>query len=244
MLHPTPSRGARRLLYASAFLLLPLVASAQSVAKPGYVLDRNGDFLRNSTPGQCWHDWQWTPAMAQEPCDPVPKVAVIAPPAPAKEAAPAPQPVAVPPKPAPAAAPVVVAVVPPAPAPVLRYAADALFDFDKSSLRPKGKEMLNEAAVNILGLKGEKIEVLGHADRLGPTAYNQKLSLQRAESVRDYLVSRGVASERIVTRGLGESEPVTLKGTCAKGSKASVIACLQPDRRVDITIQGTKIAVP
>jgi OOP family OmpA-OmpF porin len=244
MLHSTPSSAARRLLHTSAFLLLPLAAAAQSVAKPGYVLDRKGDFLRNSTPGQCWHDGQWTPAMAQESCDPVPKVAVAAPHAPVKEAAQEPRPVAVAPKSLPVPAPEVAAVIAPAPAPVLRYAADALFDFDKSSLRPKGKEMLNEAGANILGLKGEKIEVVGHADRLGTIAYNQKLSLQRAESVRDYLVTRGVAVDRIVTRGLGESEPVTLTGSCTKGSKAMVIACLQPDRRVDITIQGTKIATP
>jgi OOP family OmpA-OmpF porin len=62
--------------------------------------------------------------------------------------------------------------------------------------------------------------------------------------VRDYLVSKGVLAERMVTRGAGEAEPVTKPGACGAGSSAKVIACLQPDRRVDIEVQGTKIATP
>jgi len=104
--------------------------------------------------------------------------------------------------------------------------------------------MLDEASVNILSLQGEKIEVVGHTDRIGTEEYNQKLSVRRAQSVRDYLVMQGVSGDRIVTRGMGESEPVTPKGSCAKGSMARVLTCLQPDRRVDITIEGTKISKP
>jgi len=235
-------RGAMRMLRVSAFLLLPLAAAAQSVSKPGYALDRNGDFLRDSIPGQCWHDWQWTPAMAQAACDPVIAAPAAAPVKVVSAPAPEPKGVVVKPEAAPAPVPAVAVVL--LPAPVLRYAADALFDFDKSELRPEGKAMLDEASVNILGLEGQKIEVVGHTDRIGKAAYNQKLSIQRAESVSDYLVRRGVAGDRIVTRGVGESEPVTLLASCGKGSNAKVIACLQPDRRVDITIQGTKIAKP
>ena len=244
MSHNFDHRSAGRLLRVSALLLLPLAAAAQSVAKPGYVLDRNGDFLRNSIPGQCWHDWQWTPAMAQAACDPVITAPVVAPVKVVSAPAPEPKEVTVKPIAAPAPVPAVVVVPAPTPAPVLRYSADALFDFDKSDLRPKGKAMLDEASVNILGLEGQKVEVVGHTDRIGTAAYNQKLSLRRAESVRDYLVMRGVAVDRILSRGVGESEPVTMKGACAKGSYATVVACLQPDRRVDISIQGTKIAKP
>ncbi len=244
MSHHPPSCGARRLLQASALVLLPLAALAQSSTKPGYLLEGRGDFVRSGTPGQCWHDGQWTPAMAQAECDPVasPPARVSAPPAPAS--APAPLAAAAAPQPAPTPAPLIAAVPTPAAAPVLRYAADALFDFDKSTVRPQGRKMLDEASANILGLQGEKIEVVGHTDRLGTEAYNQSLSVRRAESVRDYLVMQGVARDRIATRGVGESEPVTPKGSCAKGRMATVIACLQADRRVDITIEGTKMSKP
>lgn len=244
MSHHPPPCGARRLLQASALVLLPLAALAQSSTKPGYLLEGRGDFVRSGTPGQCWHDGQWTPAMAQAECDPVasPPARVSAPPAPAS--APAPLAAAAAPQPAPTPAPLIAAVPKPAAAPVLRYAADALFDFDKSTVRPQGRKMLDEASANILGLQGEKIEVVGHTDRLGTEAYNQSLSVRRAESVRDYLVMQGVARDRIATRGVGESEPVTPKGSCTKGRMTTVIACLQPDRRVDITIEGTKMSKP
>jgi OOP family OmpA-OmpF porin len=231
--------SAQRLAQAATLLLLPLAALAQ--AKPGYVLDGQGDFVRSGTPGQCWHDGQWTPAMAQAPCDAVLQPLVVAP-APVAAAQPAPQPPVV--AAAPKAAPVPVLVPAPAPAPILRYAADTLFGFDKFSISADGKKVLDEASVTILGLKGDKVEVVGHADRIGSTAYNQKLSLQRANAVRDYLSAKGVPADHMRTRGAGEAEPVTAAGTCTKGSSAQVIACLQPDRRVDIVVQGTQIAKP
>ena len=233
--------SAQRLAQAASLLLLPLAALAQAQAKPGYVLDGQGDFVRSGTPGQCWHDGQWTPAMAQAPCDAVLQPRVVAPaPAVAAKAAPLPPVVAA----APPAAPALVPVPAPKPAPILRYAADALFGFDKFSISADGKKVLDEASVTILGLKGDKVEVVGHADRIGSTAYNQKLSLKRADAVRDYLSTKGVPAEHMRTRGAGEAEPVTAAGACAKGTSAQVIACLQPDRRVDIEVQGTKIATP
>lgn len=230
---------SKRLVQAATLLLLPLAALAQ--AKPGYVLDGQGDFVRSGTPGQCWHDGQWTPAMAQAPCDAVLQpVAATPTPVAAPKAAPQPPVVAA----APNAAPVAVPAPVSAPAPVLRYSADALFGFDKFSISADGKKVLDDASVTILDLKGDKVEVVGHADRIGSKAYNQKLSLQRADAVRDYLSTKGVPAEHMRTRGAGESEPVTTAGACAKGSSAQVIACLQPDRRVDIEVQGTKIAKP
>ena len=126
----------------------------------------------------------------------------------------------------------------------MRYSADTLFEFDSSRVSPAGKKVLDGAAINILSLQGEKVEVVGHADRIGGQAYNQRLSLKRAEAVRDYLASKGVLTQRMVTRGVGETAPVTKPGACASGSNAQVIACLQPDRRVDIDVQGTKTATP
>jgi OOP family OmpA-OmpF porin len=217
-----------------------LAALAQTAAKPGYLLDGQGGFVHSATPGQCWRTGEWTPALAQPECDPVLKTVAVAA---APVAAPATAPVVQ--SPAAVAAPKVVpVVVAPLPAQSMRYASETLFGFDKFSISPEGKKVLDDASVNIRSLKGEKVDVVGHADHIGSTDYNQKLSLQRADAVRDYLVTKGVLAERMVTRGAGETEPVTKPGACAAGSSAKVITCLQPDRRVDIDVQGTKIATP
>ena len=226
---------ARQLAATAVFLLLPLAALAQNASKPGYLLDSRGGFVYSGTPGQCWHTAEWTPALAQAPCDPVaqPVAAVTVPvTAPVAQA------------PVVAAASKAVPVAAALPAQTMRYAADALFGFDQSSITPDGKKVLDDASANILSLAGEKVDVVGHADRLGSAGYNQKLSLRRADAVRNYLITKGVPAERMVARGVGETEPVTKPGECGKGSSAQVIACLQPDRRVDIEVQGTKIVKP
>jgi OOP family OmpA-OmpF porin len=211
------------------------------MANPGYVRDAQGGIVHSATPGQCWRDGEWTPALALPECDPVVQpVAVAAAPAPV----PAPAPIARAPVAVAPPQPVAVVVPPPATAQTMRFSAEALFGFDKAVLTPKGKAVLDEASGNILSLKGEKVEVVGHTDHIGSAAYNQKLSLRRADAVRDYLVTKGVPNARMTTRGAGETEPLTKPGECTKGNRAHVITCLQPDRRVDITVQGTKIATP
>jgi OOP family OmpA-OmpF porin len=232
-----PSRG---LVQTAACLFFPLAALAQTGAKPGYLLDGQGGFVHSGTPGQCWHTGEWTPALAQPECDLALKPITVAA---APVVAPVPPPVVQTPV-AVAAPKVVPVVVAPPPAQTMHYASDTLFGFDKFSIGLAGKKVLDDASVNILSLKGEKVDVVGHADRIGSADYNQKLSLKRADAVRDYLVTKGVPAERMVTRGAGETEPVTKPGICAAGSSAKVIACLQPDRRVDIEVQGTKIATP
>jgi OOP family OmpA-OmpF porin len=234
--HSRSPIGARRLAQTAACLLLPLAALAQNTSTAGYVLDAQGGFVRNS-PGQCWRNGEWTPALAMPACDPVLQPVAVA-------AAPVAAPSPMAPPPVVAAAPKAVPVVAPMPKQTLRYASETLFGFDKSSISPAGKKVLDEASANILGMQGEQVEVVGHTDRIGSVAYNQKLSLQRAEAVRDYLATKGVPADRMAARGAGETEPVTMPGTCTKGSNAQVIACLQPDRRVDIEAQGTKIATP
>jgi OOP family OmpA-OmpF porin len=225
-------KPSRKIAQATLLLLLPLAALAQSAAKEGYLVDGANGIVHSGTAGQCWHTGEWTPALAQEGCDPLPQKAVAAPVvvAAAPEATPVP-----------AAAPVVAAPLPPQ---KISFAADALFGFDKATIGPKGKTTLDEASVRIRGLNGEKIRVTGHADRLGSSAYNQKLSTQRANAVRDYLAFKGVPAQRMEAVGLGETEPVTKPGECVGGQSAKVIACLQPDRRVDVEVQGTQIATP
>lgn len=163
---------------------------------------------------------------------------------------PTPAPVAYVPPPvvvAQAPAPVYVAPPPPPPPPPVlprkvSFSADSLFDFDKASVKPGGKQELDKFSAELKGTQFDVINVTGHTDRIGSHAYNQKLSERRAEAVKDYLVtSAGVAADKIVTKGVDGAEPVTKPGDC-KGTKATkaLIACLQPDRRVEVEVVGTR----
>jgi OmpA-OmpF porin, OOP family len=83
--------------------------------------------------------------------------------------------------------------------------------------------------------------VQGHADRIGTTAYNQTLSLDRAEAVKAYLVNTArLDGAKITTSGMSESQPVTVPDACKGAVSASVIACLQPNRRVAIEVSGKR----
>lgn len=116
--------------------------------------------------------------------------------------------------------------------------ADALFDFNKSDLRPEGKAALDEFYTKVKRIKLEVLIAVGHADRFGTDAYNQKLSEKRAESVKAYLVSKGIDKNRIYTEGKGKKNPVTKPDQCKGAKSAKVVACLQPDRRVDLEAVG------
>jgi len=151
--------------------------------------------------------------------------------------APAPQP----PPPVVALAPVVPVVAAPERRRV-SFSADSLFSFDQWVIRPEGKVALDTFAHDLKGTSFDVITVEGHTDRLGSTAYNQKLSVHRAEAVKAYLVSSGsIDAAKITAIGKSESVAVTQPGDC-KGSKHSpkLIACLQPDRRVEVEVVGTR----
>ena len=170
-------------------------------------------------------------------------------PQPVRAAAPAPVMVAAAPAPAPVAAPVPAAPPPPAPPPVaapapmrITLSADSLFDFDKSVIKPAGRVALDKLAGDLRGLRYDTVRVTGHTDRLGGHAYNLKLSGRRAQAVSDYLVaSGGVASGKISAQGVDGANPVTKPGDC-KGNHATpaLVACLQPDRRVEIEVSGSR----
>ena len=153
-------------------------------------------------------------------------------PAPAAPTAPA-----EPAKPAAPAAP-----TPAAPAPAARPApqsvrqavviqADALFDFDKSVVRPDGKKSIDDALAKMRGTDLEMVIATGHTDSVGSDAYNQRLSERRAAAIKDYLVSKGIPAAKVTTIGKGESQPVATNKT-AEGR--------QKNRRVDIEFKGTK----
>jgi OOP family OmpA-OmpF porin len=126
----------------------------------------------------------------------------------------------------------------------MSISTDALFAFDKSALNADGKKMLDEVARQIKSAEMDHVHIIGNADRLGSDDYNMALSLRRADAVRDYLVAQGIASHLIDSKGVGKSAPVTAKGECVGAQSAKVIACLQPDRRVDVDLQGTQTAAP
>src|SRR5574337_1764983 len=197
-----------------------------------YVIDGRNVVARSGY-GLCWRTGYWTPAAAgsamagQFPagceCDPdvVPKEKCTPPAPPA-------QPVAGP-KPA---------------AEKIKLAADTLFDFDKATLRSEGKAKLDDLAAKAKQVNLEVILAVGHTDRIGSDAYNQKLSEKRAAAVKEYLVSKGIEPNRIYTEGKGEKQPVT-GTTCNKmgaetGKNKKLVECLQPDRRVEIEVIGTK----
>ncbi len=122
----------------------------------------------------------------------------------------------------------------------INFSADALFDFNKAVLKPEGKAMLDDLARTLQGAKYEVIIATGHADRFGSASYNQKLSERRAAAVRDYLANKEIPLNRISATGKGKSQPVTKPGDCRGPKSSKVIACLQPDRRVDVEVTGSK----
>ena len=213
-------------LTLAASAAFSFAASAQTNADvkvpvhSAYVQDINGNVVRD-TYGLCVHTGYWTPADATiVGCDgveaPKPAPVVVAPPAPAPTVAPTP--VAPPPPPAPTSEKVT-------------FAADALFDFDKSVLKPEGKEQLTALVGKLKDVNVEAIVATGHTDSIGKAEYNQKLSVRRAESVKAFLVSSGVAADRVYTSGKGATQPV------ADNKKAEGRA---KNRRVEIEVVGTR----
>ncbi|TWV82909.1 OmpA family protein [Moraxella sp. VT-16-12] len=121
--------------------------------------------------------------------------------------------------------------------------ADALFDFDKwqlSHMKAEGRGKLNEIATQILahGDKIGQIVITGYTDRLGDEMYNMNLSMLRAQTVREYLISKGVNPAQIIATGGGKSMPV--KECSNKQSHQSLINCLEPNRRVEVSVSYYK----
>lgn len=208
-----------KLRVASALLTSLIAFGSAAHADSGYVTDSRGAVVKSGN-GLCWRTGYWTPSMATAECDP--------------DLAPKPK----------AAAPVAGKPATPAPAAAttrnLSISSDGLFAFGKATLQPKGKAKLDEVVRQLQGHSFDQILVTGHTDRLGKPQANQRLSMKRADAVKSYLVSKKVDGKFIRVAGKGSSEPVTKADQCPGKGGPKVIACLAPDRRVEITVSGLK----
>lgn len=218
------SRSCRRTALALSFTLL---AGAAWGAAPGYVTSGGDSVPVTDASGNCWTTGAWTPANAASPCHAVPRAAAapVPPPAPVAQPAPAPAPIVQ------------------APAPVIQrinLSTDVLFEFNKAELRPGAHEKLDELAQTMQGAEVDRVVVVGHADRIASEKYNLDLSERRAAAVKEYLVQKGVAPDRVQTEGKGEAEPISRCGKMGpeRASNRKLVACLQPDRRVEIEVLG------
>lgn len=181
------------------------VGSAVAQQNTGYVIDTRGVVVKNGF-GECWRTGYWTPAMAIAECDPgLVKSAPAAKPA--------------------AAAPAKETIV---------VHGDGLFDFGKATIKPEGKKRLDDAIARFKDKKLEQVVITGHTDRFGSAQYNEKLSQKRADAVKDYLAAKGVDKSKITASGKGSTMPRTKADECPGKKSKKVVACLAPDRRVEI----------
>ncbi len=213
----------KNLIMSSAVVLTsPMVLGVAYAHNPvlnnhAYVVDSSGQFVRDSQ-GQCVRTGSWTPEHVVPECGGVAAVE--------EQKAMEPAPATGPREPAMAAT-------------ILE--TDALFDFDKSTLKPEGKAKINDLIAKMKDHPEiESILATGHADRIGSDRYNMALSDRRLKAVKAYMVSKGVDAGRIETVAKGESEPVVscsdVKGAENRHNKA-LIKCLAPNRRVVVQVQ-------
>jgi len=224
------------LLALSAVALCAVSAGVLAQSPNGYVQSGAGGTLKAQSYGNCVRTGYWAPSMATAECDPdlAPK------PAPKPAAKPAAPPPAKPAPAKPEAKPAPAKPKPAAAAPVIEKVtlqSDALFDFDKAVVKPDARAKLDDLVAKMKGVNLEVVIAVGHADRIGGAAYNQKLSVRRAEAVKAYLVSKGIAANRVYTEGKGERQPVK---NCSGGMSKALVACLEPNRRVEVEVVGTR----
>jgi OOP family OmpA-OmpF porin len=234
---------------AAALAAFANVAGAQSTppgqaagrALPGYAQSSNGQVVLNGF-GSCVRAGHWALQHAAEPCDRIAVARLQPPPAPVA-AAPEPK---LEPAPAPAPAPVPLAAPEP-PRPVIQkvtLSTETLFDFNKAELKEAGKRRIDELITQVKDANIDEIVATGHADRIASEDYNQKLSEERAQAVKAYIEEQMGRQHRVSAEGKGELQPVT-GDDCKKmgperASNRKLVSCLQPDRRVEIEVLGTR----
>jgi OOP family OmpA-OmpF porin len=189
-----------KLVLAGVVTVAAGATSAQSVDN---WVNSTGTPWRNGDGTLCWRDASWTPATAAKGCD-----GFLAPKAAAAK---------------PAAKPKVTQTK-------ITLQADTLYDFDKATLKPEGKATLDKVAADLAKIRLEVVIAVGNTDSVGSDAYNQALGQRRAQSVKAYLISKGVDGGRIYTESKGKSNPVATNATAEGRAK---------NRRTDIEVVGT-----
>lgn len=226
-----------KFVFAAAAVMTFSASAQTNIAAPtpysAYVQDSRGVIARSGF-GLCIHTGYWTPADAVAGCEgaiaptvctpPLVAIGRICMPLPEEAATPAPRAATPAPTPAPrpSASPTSEKVT---------FQADALFDFDKSVLKPEGKAKIDDLASKLQSVNLEVIIAIGHTDSVGTDAYNQKLSERRANAVKAYMASKGIDGKRIFTEGKGEKQPVADNKTDAGRAQ---------NRRVEIEVVGTR----
>ena len=200
------------------------LAQAHAAEEPaGYLVAASDGAPVTTASGACVRTSGWTPAASYRDCKRGSEAVV----------------------PAKAGTPLVPAAVEPAssesplPAAPIRVSMNTLFDFDSAVLRADAGPALDALAKQLTSRNYQKVDIVGHADRMGPGKYNQKLSEQRAEAVRDYLLTRGLDPTKVSAIGVGATEPLTGKECRGLLGKPPVY-CLQRDRYTEITVVGTQ----
>lgn len=207
-------------LLITSLLFAAMSANANLIVVPNAVnnwVSANGQPVKNST-GQCWRNSSWTPATAHPDCDgalkPV-KVAEVTKPTQVDITKPT--------------ATIAQAASTPPVVKKVSYSADTFFDFDKSVLKPEGKQALDSLVTYISTINLEVAIAVGHTDAVGTDAYNLKLGQRRAETVKAYLISKGVPANRVYTESKGERQPIADNRT--RDGRAR-------NRRVEIEVVG------
>lgn len=211
--------------------LLALALAAVSATAYAQVRDPNEKALLFDTRGApvmsnsglCWHTAYGPPPAWTEGCHAVPVVQPVA---------------ALTPAPAPAAAAAVAVPV----YEKVAFDGTVLFDSNQSVLLPAGRDALDAFVKSIHGLESRTVIAIGHADRMGSEAANQILSEERVNTVKSYLVGKGVAAERVQTSAWGETRPGIAAAGCQDANTAKNVACMQSDRHVSVEISGSRLA--
>ena len=180
--------------------VISVAATATSAQNVDNWVNATGISWKNGDGTLCWRDASWTPATAAKGCD-----GFLAPKAAAKPASSVTQ-------------------------SKITLQADTLYDFDKATLKAEGMATLDKIARDLSKIKLEVIIAVGNTDSVGTDAYNMALGQRRAQSVKAYLVSKGVDGSRIYTESKGKSNPVASNATAEGRAK---------NRRTDIEVVGT-----
>ena len=201
-------------LFPAALIAALSLAQAHAAEEPaGYLVSAQDGAPVTTATGACVRTGQWTAGTSYRSCDRESQAVV----------------------PAKAGTPFIPAAVEaassesPSPAEPMRVSMSTLFDFDSAVLRADAGPALDALAKQLTSRNYQKVDIVGHADRMGPGKYNQKLSEQRGGAVRDYLTQQGIASGSVTSEGFGKTRPVVSNDTSAGR---------QQNRRVELVVSG------